>query len=494
MKIENEIVELYKEIYPVYAFMQGISECRGKIFIPSKTNRKKVIRKINLLLKQARDKKHLIILKSLKYKLELYKPYQFVNGLGSYLFNYEMKKTSVSEILPDLKEGVRILIKEDTKMPIGIRILCAMGIDNAIVGLKKMSKDGELIYLLKRYRAKLNINFELNRENILHNFKKNSLGRKKEYKKYLNGVMGVPEAPRKIEKLCLKWLRLTLSEFNLVADKIKKKYNLSDVGEIDKFLLEKSGKNLLKTADEWRKKLRLPIEKNLLEISKRHKVKYIITPDYLESKLPIAAASAMNYLSGDFENILFLTKKAKINDYFLVDILVHEEFGHNVNFSNSLDSNILDRLIFLPTMYPTAEIIATYLEYRFFELSKKLNLGRKFDLFYSYVVFKRFLIVYLRAIADIRINTGKNSFAEFLEWANNETGINKDSLFHDIFGKFFIPGYATAYPLGMHALENLRKKSNINEKEFNTKVWSLGLPPFSVFLDSAKKIGKEFKK
>ncbi len=484
----HTIMELYVELSPVSAYMQGVDTCKNKLFIPSKKNRDAVVLKINAALRRCKKKKERIVLLSMKAELELFQSFHFINGIGFALFGYGIKKTPLDSILRAMKEGIRVLLHEYEDAPIGVRILCARAIDSAVAGLKNSSDDREIISLLAEYRKILGIDFPLDRDNILRHLSADSFSGKKSYAMNLEKY-NIKESPAEIESACVKWMDRVIPEFNTVVVEIKRKYDLKDIMSIDQFLLEKSGSDKLKTAKKWRKILRSIIEKNLIEISPKHRLQLIETPRHLQTTVSVAGAMPINTMNGKFDNILFLTKEAKVNDWFMIDVMIHEEYGHNLNFSNSLGADVLDRIYFVPTTFTTAEVIASYIEYRFFELSKELPFDAEFKLLYSYVVLRRFLIIYLRAIGDVRVNTGKSSLAEFIDWANKRTGVDKEFIFNEMMSKLYSPGYAPAYPLGMHTLESLREKSMMPEKEFNTKVWALGLPPLQIFLKTVKKWG-----
>lgn len=480
--MEEEILSLYAQVYSVDAFLQGINEDKNELFIPSKENKEKTIQKIDLLLKKCKEQKQILILESIKKELTYYEPQVLIDNIANALFFYTFKKISLNGFIEKVKRGIKTLIKEYTEISVGLKTITKIMIKDLIVGLKMVSKDEELLTLLNEYDKSLTLDFSLNEEDIISNLTKFAFKRKKFYSEILKDRYCILESPKEIETKCLTWLDETLPEFKEITNKIKQKYNLKTIEQIDELLLKQTKGTLLEIAEELRPEINNITKKELLNISSDHKVKLVITPPYLISSLPFAGANSVNILNGEFDNLLFITAEAKLDKYFMLDLLVHEEIGHNVNFSNSYKTNRLDKLLFIRPTAVTAEAIAVSAEVQFYELTKN-KFGEEFRLFYDYTFFKRLVTIYLRAISDVRTNLETQSLKEFITWANKLTNLPTDFLFRSCFFRQLSPGYATSYPIAMHALEEIRKESKLTRKEFNTKAWSIGLPPFPMFIE-----------
>jgi len=486
--MKKEILELYKEISPISAFVQGIDQCKNKIFVPSKKNIKTLKKKTESLLKKTKNKKENIILKEIKNDLKNSKQYPFVD-LSSALFFYKVKKTPVKKLIKKYKKGLKILIKEyqDKELSLVDKILAKRAIKDSIACMEETDNiDKEILDLLKEYEKKLNLDLKLTQENILKKVKAKDFERKKIYPKILKRRYNIKDTPKKIEEKCLNWIKDVLPEYKKTIKKIKQEYNLKDIVEIDNFLFERTG-DTLKTIKRYRKKINNLTKKHLINIPDKHNVNVKETPSYLQSMLPIAAANCTDYLKKDFKNILFITKEAKINKYFLIEIIIHEEMGHNLNFTCSHNAEIIDKIQFDHSIV-VAEMIATYMEKQFYDLSQtqKISHEKNFNLFYSYIFLKRMLTIYLRAISDVRFNMEKQSPKEFLDWAYQLTKMNKSELFNQIFYRQAVPGYLVSYPLGLHKIENLKQQSSLSQKEFNSKVWSIGFPHMEIFEQKLK--------
>ena len=60
--VESEIFELFKEFDPSGAYINGLNECVGKMFIPSKRNLEKFSRRVDELRLKAENKSQLKVL------------------------------------------------------------------------------------------------------------------------------------------------------------------------------------------------------------------------------------------------------------------------------------------------------------------------------------------------------------------------------------------------------------------------------------------------
>jgi hypothetical protein len=281
------------------------------------------------------------------------------------------------------------------------------------------------------------------------------------------------------------------------------------------------GKNVLNALETLRDKLRGVIERNLVRISPRYNVKVVETPAYLVPFIPSAAMDAYDTLTENPFCIFFVTTDENFAPpgslAELFQTLVHEEYGHCVNFINSAVEfvNPLSILEKVNTTfhYPISEGISFHRELESLRLLQTLTAkkrlshnerklltviegfreSRKFLKELEFVVYEWRIIRFLRAIGDVRINTGKQGIAEFVDWAHNETGLSKNMVFNQIFIFQSSPGYAPCYSIGgmvLRRFQDLAKKHGMDTIKFNTFVCSLGAPPRTFF---EQKLGKFIK-
>jgi len=94
------------------------------------------------------------------------------------------------------------------------------------------------------------------------------------------------------------------------------------------------------------------------------------------------------------------------------------------------------------------------------------------------------ILRFLRAIGDVRINMGKQSATEFINWAHEETGLSKKMLYNEVFTFQESPGYAPCYCMAgeeLRKIQSLAVKNGKSVIEFNTYVSSMGYSPRTVY-------------
>ena len=235
------------------------------------------------------------------------------------------------------------------------------------------------------------------------------------------------------------------------------------------------------------------------------------------------ASAAMIYFDNLTDkpfNVFFITTDEKrsppVNAADLFQMLIHEEYGHCVNFSNSATGfkaqPTLIELLESTLHKAISDGISFLREWESLELIKRLshtdeedltaeerellatlsNLGEldQIILELEFVVMQWRIIRFLRAIGDVRINMHKQSIAEFVNWAHQETGLSKKLIFNQIFIFQGMVGYAPVYSIVGTSLQHLQSDAAGRGKtirDFNTYASSLGFPPRPVFEERLRK-------
>jgi hypothetical protein len=197
----------------------------------------------------------------------------------------------------------------------------------------------------------------------------------------------------------------------------------------------------------------------------------------------------------------------------LISSLLHEEYGHAVNFSNSA-TRFAAKPTFLEILSSTfsthiSDGISFYREYEFVELLKKLvkkkapsteeaallkilkgeNTAETMLLENEFVTQEWRIMRFLRAIFDVRVNMEKQSVADFVEWAHKETGLSEKMIYNQTWVFLETVGYAPCYSIAGDKIRTLQQqalKKGISLLGFNTYVSSLGFPPRETFEQKIK--------
>ncbi len=538
--IENEIFELWKSVNPSSAFSQGLNEYAGKLFIPTKENKKRILQRIAEL----RDKADEIEKKFLDYletSVLFEEPPECPSSILWTFFAHISKEGVNPEHLTLLAENGIKLIDAYTETgydwPVEIRILTYRGCKGLIGILKNVETQTNDETLKNRIHE-----LESKVEEYMKNFfvpglekcdfteiypilkeKGKEMDRAEIYPKLLKNLYDYPETPEEIEGKALRWLEKEMPKLKKITEELANIYNTEpSIERVSEEMTKRrkiERKNIVSFILNLREKLRKVMEKNLVRIIPEYNTKVIETPEYLLAFIPSAAMSAYDTLTEAPFNIYFTTTNEKFappsGSPDIFQTLVHEEYGHCVNFTNSALG-----FAYKPTLleninttfhYPISEGISFHREIESLNLLKGLASKEElsneekefveyiksfgdFDLFIKeveFVVMKWRIIRFLRAVGDVRINMGKSSIPDFVDWAHDYTGLSKKMVFNQIFIFQENPGYAPCYSIAGMSLKRLQDEARENGKnilEFNTTVSSMGFPPRTVFEERLKKI------
>lgn len=543
MKVEKEVFELWKQTSPTSAFGAGLKEYAGQIWIPSHSNVRKALKKIGQLEKKA-DPVTKKFLATMRRDLIIEEPQDPPGALLSAFFTHLIiEGINEKHLLSLAEQSLNFLaVQQDLwerKWPVELQIFSAQESDGAkaiIETIKKKCKKKETREALTAVQKRLEIwkektaQVKLKRNDFVETYpilkkKSTGLGRKKWYRAAIKDLYDYTETPEQIERMAISWIEEELPTFKQVMKLLAKRYKCKPtVEEIDK-ALDKHQKippaKLLNTIKSLRKALQPLANTEWVGITPKYDVKVIETPDYLVPFLPTAAMQTFNSLTKKPFCLFFATTDPKASpSSSLPDVaqtLVHEEYGHCVNFMNSyagfvakprlveilgssLDTPITEGISF----FREVECSRTFhrmrargahnrLQKNFMKEIEKNVPFQDFVEGVFFVVMQWRMVRFLRAISDVRINLEKQTFPQFIEWAHKKTGLSKKLIFDQTFHFQENPGYAPCYSVFGQKLREMQSqamKKGITQKEFNTYVASTGFPARSIF---EKRIRQKFK-
>ena len=106
------------------------------------------------------------------------------------------------------------------------------------------------------------------------------------------------------------------------------------------------------------------------------------------------------------------------------------------------------------------------------------------------------VVRFLRAIFDVVVNLGEQSYVDFIKQASNKTQLSKEFIHSQCFSFLSMPGYAPAYAVCGHEYGDLQSadlKQGISQKLFNTLVCEMGYYPWTISVSKMKMFPKERK-
>ncbi|MBW2969645.1 DUF885 family protein [Candidatus Woesearchaeota archaeon] len=530
MNAEKEAIQIWKETYPILAYIAGLKQYAGQIWIPSHHNKKNTLARIQKIEKKA-DEVTKKFLKAIKRDLMFEEPHRPPGEILDIFFAHLiLEGIKEKRILTLAEQSINLLaVQEETtnkKWPIEIQIFTIQQCDGAkaiLETIKKKTK-GEtkqaLTALQKRIEDWKNKTTKLKLKTkdykeiypILQK-KSKGLGRKKTYNSYLKDLYDYTETPEQIEQLAVKWIEQELPEFNKIINKLARKYKCKPTAEeIDKAIKKHQAiplKKLIPEIKKLRKTLQKVAEKEWVKITPKYNVKLIETPSYLVPFMPTGAMQAFGAL-GKPHCLFYTTTDPRASPpNSLPDaaqIIIHEEYGHCVNFMNICTSKnrkieIIESTLCIPiteglSFYRELESVKTFEKKTDKEAKKEIE---KYVPYKDFVDAEKFVVMhwrmgrFLRAVSDSRLNREVQTFPEFIEWAHKKTGLSKKAIFDLIFHFQRMPGYAPTYSIFGQKLKEYQAKAikkGYTQKEFNTYVASSGFPARSIF---ERRLRKKFK-
>ncbi len=535
MNAEKEAIKLWKELYPTSAFNAGLKQYAGQIWIPSHSNIRNALAKIAKIEKKG-DETVKKFLTTIRRDLMFEEPNKIPEAITNTFFTHlVLEGINEKHILALAEQSLNFLAVQEEiwnkNWPIEIQIYTAQECDGAktiieVIKKKCKKETKEALTALQKKIEEWNekAQIKLKRKDFKEIYpilqkKSKGLGRKKTYPSLIKDFYDYIETPEEIEEKAVKWIEEELPEFKKIIQKLAKRYKCKPTAEEVEKALKKyqyiPPKNLIKTIQTLRKPLQKLADQEWVKITPKYTVKVIETPDYLVPFMPSGAMQSMNALTKPF-CIFFTTTDPKASpptDYpNAAQIIIHEEYGHCVNFMNSYTKkNRLIEIIGSTLDIPITEGLSFYRELesiKTFERIQKVTRNKiekevkqeieKYVPFEDFVDGMKFVVMhwrmgrFLRAASDSRLNRDVQTFPQFIEWAHKKTGLSKKSIFDLIFHFQRMPGYAPCYSIFGQKLRQYQTKAmkkGITQLEFNTYVASSGFPARSIF---EKRLRKRF--
>jgi hypothetical protein len=253
-------------------------------------------------------------------------------------------------------------------------------------------------------------------------------------------------------------------------------------------------------------------QKHIIGFTPADKVRFDPTPAYLANLVTGGEDFAIDYLTDRPYSQLYLTASKNTSRLTMINILVHEA-SHGFNFVMSArhaGSPLLNLNTSLEV--PMTEGQAYYREYQYYQAAAALLdrtdlapeeqaylrlYGNTREAQAAAVLGARLetyiwrIIRYIRALCDVRVNGGKQTYTDFIGWAAEQTGLSEETLHGECFTFLASPGYAPCYAVGGAVYGYLQTKglpNGVSQLEFNT--WASGMGFHSWPLDQRLMAGR----
>jgi hypothetical protein len=536
--LERELFELWKDLKPDDAFAQGIDGAAGRIFVPTPGNVARARRRIAALLPRAKDPAARRFLVALRARLLLGEPPLVPETLLEAIFAHMVKEGVVAAHMTSLAddgrkalEAVRRASRRKRFAP-GMRALTRLACDGLAEILDTVEKelaDREALAALARLRRALaayrdafdlpGFRSEGTFEEVFEVFRREGadLGRARSYARALRELWDYRETPAQVEAAGLRMIRREMPRFREVTSDLARELACEPIPEAVAEALRKARglprDRIVPFLLGLRERAVRVADKHLVAINPAYETQIIETPPYLANVIPSGAAYSVDTLTDRAREIFLATTDERSADRpppgELLNLLVHEEYGHCVHGSNSAHAyratpGLLD-VLNGPSVC-VSEGLAFKMELDFLRILDGIETGpvkgpeeaafasyldgwgglREVAREYRFCTLMWRIVRFLRVVGDARINSCKQDIVAFVEWAHRATGLQKATVYYQLFPAHQVigPGYASTYGMIGASLQAIQEKALRRGKalrEFNGYAASIGWPARSVY-------------
>jgi hypothetical protein len=537
--LDAQILDFYREMNPSGAYVMGFNDYAGKLFIASKANVNSALKRVRVLRSKAKTELQRKFLDSLEAGLLFDEPQPVLDDIVGTIFSH-LAKEGVNDrhmlsLLNYAMEDIDACAAKYSKrrIPVAIKALTLYRLDGVLEILdtvKHESKSPETKKACDELKTKVSEYvklFELKGwgkgefANVERIFKEegSDFGRAGFYARALSKGFDYTESPEKLEKSAISWIDEELPSFRRVTERLAKRLGCNPTPQDVEAAISKRNnldpKKLVGVTLGIRRVVQRLVNEDVAGINPKYKTTVIETPPYLSGTIPTGGAQFFDtYTKKPFQYFFQTTDPKRDPDKSvaaLLNLLVHEEYGHCVHHSNSAMGFVgkLPPLQVMPgaqTGGPITEGLSFNREIEFYEVSKGLETKKKLtkaekdyvkhlekygglkqiNLELEFMTRRWRIVRFLRVVGDVWVNTGKKTLFEFVDWAHEKTGVPRSSVYFQLFPAHqgIFPGYATNYAVAGQEIRSIEKtiKDPKKKVKFSTYLCSIGFPPKSIYM------------
>lgn len=536
--VEREIFDIWSEVTPVDAFIGGMNDYAGRAFVPSHENVDEVRKRIANTQTRCETESQHKILASLDTLLAILEPCNvpdyLLNAFFGHMIREGIKPPHMLSLTEYSKKALNAYLEAHniSERPIGQKLLAEIRCDGLVEILNvvkhstksKVLKTGvdDLLGAVAAFEKQVHVDgystgafdevWKIIQENGCE------MGREQIYGQALKGLYDYPESPMEVEEKGMRFLQNELQDFKKLTAELAGELHSDDNSEaVTKAIREKKSlkpNRVIGYINQVRKTVVKIVNTRVVGINPKYSTKVIETPSYLTGVFPSGGAFFFDYLTPTPKQIFITTVDPKRDPDTvpseLVNLLIHEEYGHCVHSSNSARGYgykpAFVEMLSTTLGGATSEGMSFQREREFLDYLNEVSSGMRltpveklfmkswsklggFETFrreYEFFTKAWRVTRFLRVIGDARINSGKQDLGNFIEWANTETGLSKSKVYFQVFPAHqgIGPGYASTYAIVGEAIREIQDSAKAAGKDlvkFNTYASSQGFAPRTVF-------------
>jgi hypothetical protein len=361
--VEREILDIWCEVSPASAFISGLGDFAGKTFVPSVENLNRVMKRIAAARGSCENDSQRKLLGCLHTGLEIIEPCTFPDNLLGGLFGHLVKEGIKPAHLVSLTQyGGKALnayleTKAGVDWPIGQRLLAEIRCDGlveilGVIAGSTASKAlkaavNDLLVTVKKYEKRVHVdgykNGTFDEVSKIIRERGCALERQGIYAQALRDLYDYHESPQEVEEKGLSFLDNELKEYMTLVQEFADQLGCEAKAEtVVQALREKKSlrrNNVIPYINRVRKFLVKIMNRRIVGVNPKYSTKVVRTPAYLSGVLPSGGAFSFNARTVTPKHLFLVTTDPRRNPSTvpseLVNLLVHEEYGHCVHYSNS---------------------------------------------------------------------------------------------------------------------------------------------------------------
>src|SRR3989454_1388981 len=328
---ERAVFDLWKELRPDEAFVLGVDECAGHLFIPTKARVESVLARISRIQKSTQNPIERKLLASYRASLELREPARLPQTLLESLFGYMIKEgvkaNHMRALATDRRKALdasRMRVRGPTAP--GMRALVQLACNGLneilkVVASELRDRDARaaiesLITANRRYAKAFELpgfSPEGTFDETYALFKRVGcgLGRSRSYARALRDFWDYTQTPGQVEAAGLRMMRRELPHFKALVERIANELHCEPTAEAaTKALKEKRGlrpNQILPFLHEVREPAQRVADRHVVAINPGYTTEIIETPPYLANSTPSGAAYGLDTLTDHSREIFLAT-------------------------------------------------------------------------------------------------------------------------------------------------------------------------------------------
>ncbi|MGA1792699.1 MAG: hypothetical protein ACMUHM_02000 [Thermoplasmatota archaeon] len=530
---ETAAFQLWKGLRPGDAYLSGIDEAGGTLFIPSRENIRTRRSELDAIWRSTLDISLRSLLRCSRCDLDLQEPQRPPDDIYRYITAHIIKGGIQNPLLPPLLKDSRAYLERASsdlrimRWPLEVQFQSLFGIDrlkDLLKGLPRSPMLAEPVKNLLEITTEYGELFTLgdisrySHEDVISTLEEGDghVGRGDIYPRILGELYACPDRAAVMEESLVLELYNEIPGLNRTMEELSDFYGTDlDLHDIDVEMASQRRirvQETIRSIENIRNSMIYWGIRRLIDYPHEVDVGFLETPSYLRSFIPSMRMINMDGLPARPRSDLFITldpgSYRPLSFPDIVLMVAREELGIRAQYLNSylrplevvkgtdlLSSYLIDSISMGFAMARELEVLGMFRDMatrRSELLRDETDLVELIEEYcpiddlvadLEFLLCKERVLSLIRAVADIRVNSGKQSILEFMRWAQIISGLGEPLIMEAIWDAVSRPGLFASC---MSILPGVRKTSQekvdqgVSPREFNTYSTSLGFPAWKV--------------